>query len=84
MKPKLMGIAACITAGLTLAASAQPRDDRRDERPATVVEAPTTRVETDADRTRVTVRAPATDVDVDTERREVRIRVPYFDGVIRW
>lgn len=51
---------------------------------STLVEAPTTRVETRQGDTDVQVRAPYTDVDVDTERRSVRVRVPYFNGDIRW
>ena len=51
----------------------------------TIVDVPTTRVETGGDkRTRVRVRAPYTKVDVDTKRRRVRIRVPYYNGDIRW
>jgi len=51
----------------------------------TIVDVPTTRVETGGDRkTRVKVRAPYTKVDVDTKRRHVRIRVPYYNGDIRW
>jgi hypothetical protein len=51
----------------------------------TIVDVPTTRVETGGDkRTRVKVRAPYTKVDVDTKRRRVRIRVPYYNGDIRW
>ncbi len=51
----------------------------------TIVDVPTTRVETGGDkRTRVRVRASYTKVDVDTKRRRVRIRVPYYNGDIRW
>jgi len=51
----------------------------------TIVDVPTTRVETGGDkRTRVRVREPYTKVDVDTKRRRVRIRVPYYNGDIRW
>jgi len=51
----------------------------------TIVDVPTTRVETSDDKkTRVKVRAPYTKVDVDTKRRHVRIRVPYYNGDIRW
>ncbi len=51
----------------------------------TIVDVPTTRVETGGDKeTRVKVRAPYTKVDVDTKRRRVRIRVPYYSGDIRW
>jgi len=51
----------------------------------TIVDVPTTRVETSGDKkTRVRVRAPYTKVDVDTKRRLVRIRVPYYNGDIRW
>jgi len=51
----------------------------------TIVDVPTTRVETGGDKkTRVKVRAPYTKVDVDTKRRRVRIRVPYYNGDIRW
>ena len=51
----------------------------------TIVDVPTTRVETSGDKkTRVKVRAPYTKVDVDTKRRRVRIRVPYYNGDIRW
>ncbi len=51
----------------------------------TIVDVPTTRVETGGDkRTHVRVREPYTKVDVDTKRRRVRIRVPYYNGDIRW
>jgi len=51
----------------------------------TIVDVPTTHVETGGDKnTRVRVRAPYTKVDVDTNRRRVRIRVPYYNGDIRW
>ena len=50
----------------------------------TVVVAPTTRVETSAERAAVRVAAPYTRVKVDTAARHVRIRVPYFNGDIRW
>ncbi len=51
----------------------------------TIVDVPTTRVETGGDNeNRVKVRAPYTKVDVDTKRRRVRIRVPYYNGDIRW
>ena len=51
----------------------------------TIVDVPTTRVETGGDKkTRVKVRAPYTKVDVDTKRRHVRIRVPYYNDDIRW
>jgi hypothetical protein len=50
----------------------------------TVVIAPTTRIDSSADRTTVRVAAPFTRVKVDTAARHVRIRVPYFNGDIRW
>ena len=68
-----------VPAGVDYAQEAGRVEDAR-----TVVEAPTTRIETEKGRTKVEVRAPGADVDVDTERRRVRIRVPFFNGTVRW
>jgi hypothetical protein len=78
---------------ITLAAPAISGDYVEHRNDKTIVDVPTTHVETDGDRrtrvdgdrrTRVKVRAPYTKVDVDTKRRHVRIRVPYYNGDIRW
>jgi hypothetical protein len=70
---------------ITLAAPAISGDYVEHRNGETIVDVPTTRVETGDDRkTRVKVRAPHTKVDVDTKRRHVRIRVPYYNGDIRW
>jgi len=70
---------------ITLAAPAISGDYVEHRNGETIVDVPTTRVETGGDRkTRVKVRAPHTKVDVDTTRRHVRIRVPYYNGDIRW
>jgi hypothetical protein len=70
---------------ITLAAPAIADDYVEHRNGETIVDVPTTRVETGGDRrTRVKVRAPHTKVDVDTKRRHVRIRVPYYNGDIRW
>jgi hypothetical protein len=70
---------------ITLAAPAISGDYVEHRNGETIVDVPTTRVETGGDRkTRVKVRAPHTKVDVDTKRRHVRIRVPYYNGDIRW
>lgn len=70
---------------ITLAAPAISGDYVEHRNDKTIVDVPTTKVETDGDRrTRVKVRAPYTKVDVDTKRRHVRIRVPYYNGDIRW
>jgi len=70
---------------ITLAAPAIAGDYVERGNGETIVDVPTTRVETGGDkRTRVRVREPYTQVDVDTKRRRVRIRVPYYNGDIRW
>ncbi len=70
---------------ITLATPALAGDYVEHRNGETIVDAPTTRVETGGDNeTRVRVRAPYTKVDVDTKRRRVRIRVPYYNGDIRW
>ena len=77
-------VAAIVLLSLVPPAVADAHETARDENGRTVVEAPTTRVETEESRTKVEVRAPGADVDVDTERRRVRIRVPFFNGTVRW
>jgi len=70
---------------ITLATPALTGDYVEHRNGETIVDVPTTRVETSGHRrTRVKVRAPYTKVDVDTKRRRVRIRVPYYNDVIRW
>jgi len=70
---------------ITLATPALTGDYVEHRNGKTIVDVPTTRVETGGDqKTRVKVRAPYTKVDVDTKRRHVRIRVPYYNGDIRW
>ena len=70
---------------ITLATPALTGDYVEHRNGKTVVDVPTTRVETSGhQKTRVKVRAPHTKVDVDTKRRHVRIRVPYYNGDIRW
>jgi len=70
---------------ITLATPALTGDYVERRNGKTIVDVPTTRVETGGDKkTRVKVRAPYTKVDVDTKRRHVRIRVPYYNGDIRW
>ena len=74
-----------VTAHLIALAAPAIADDYEEHRNGeTIVDAPTTRVETGNRRTRVKVQAPYTKVDVDTKRRHVRIRVPYYNGDIRW
>jgi hypothetical protein len=69
----------------TLATPALTGDYVEHRNGETIVDVPTTRVETGGDKkTRVKVRAPYTKVDVDTKRRHVRIRVPYYNDDIRW
>ncbi len=77
-------VAAIVLLSLVPPGLADARETGRVENGRTVVEAPTTRVETEKGRTKVEVRAPGADVDVDTERRRVRIRVPFFNGDVRW
>jgi hypothetical protein len=70
---------------VTLAAPAIAGDYVERSNGETIVDVPTTRVETGGDKeTRVKVRAPYAKVDVNTKRRHVRIRVPYYNGDIRW
>ena len=83
--PRLTVTFTATTLMITLAAPAISGDYVEHRNDETVVDVPTTHVETDGDRkTRVKVRAPYTKVDVDTKRRHVRIRVPYYNGDIRW
>ena len=77
-------VAAIVLLSLVPPGVADAHETGRVENGHTVVEAPTTRVETETSRTKVEVRAPGADVDVDTERRRVRIRVPFFNGIVRW
>jgi len=83
--PRLTVTFTATTLMITLAAPAISGDYVEHRNDKTIVDVPTTHVETDGDRrTRVKVRAPYTKVDVDTKRRHVRIRVPYYNGDIRW
>jgi hypothetical protein len=83
--PRLTVTFTATTLMITLAAPAISGDYVEHRNDKTIVDVPTTHVETDGDRrTRVKVREPYTKVDVDTKRRHVRIRVPYYNGDIRW
>lgn len=74
-------LAAATIAALATSAAAETVVRRGD---STVVNAPTTRVETNSGRSSVRVDAPRTRVDVDTRERSVRLRVPYYNRDIRW
>ena len=86
VRTRRLTITFTITAlAITLAKPALTGDYVEHRNGETIVDVPTTRVETGGDKkTRVKVRAPYTKVDVDTKRRHVRIRVPYYNGDIRW
>ncbi len=86
VRTRRLTITFTITAlAITLATPALTGDYVEHRNGETIVDVPTTRVETGGDRkTRVKVRAPYTKVDVDTKRRHVRIRVPYYNDDIRW
>jgi hypothetical protein len=86
VRTRRLTITFTITAlAITLATPALTGDYVEHRNGETIVDVPTTRVETGGDKkTRVKVRAPYTKVDVDTKRRHVRIRVPYYNGDIRW
>ena len=86
VRTRRLTITFTITAlAMTLATPALTGDYVEHRNGETIVDVPTTRVETGGDKkTRVKVRAPYTKVDVDTKRRHVRIRVPYYNGDIRW
>ena len=86
VRTRRLTITFTITAlAITLATPALTGDYVEHRNGETIVDVPTTRVETGGDKkTRVKVRAPYTKVDVDTNRRRVRIRVPYYNGDIRW
>jgi len=86
VRTRRLTITFTITAlAITLATPALTGDYVEHRNGETIVDVPTTRVETGGDKkTRVKVRAPYTKVDVDTKRRHVRSRVPYYNGDIRW
>jgi len=86
VRTRRLTITFTITAiAITLATPALTGDYVEHRNGETIVDVPTTRVETGGDKkTRVKVRAPYTKVDVDTKRRHVRIRVPYYNDDIRW
>ena len=86
VRTRRLTITFTITAlAMTLATPALTGDYVEHRNGETIVDVPTTRVETGGDKkTRVKVRAPYTKVDVDTKRRHVRIRVPYYNDDIRW
>jgi hypothetical protein len=86
VRTRRLTITFTITAlAITLATPALTGDYVEHRNGETIVDVPTTRVETGGDKkTRVKVRAPYTKVDVDTKRRHVRIRVPYYNRDIRW
>jgi hypothetical protein len=86
VRTRRLTITFTITAlAITLATPALTGDYVEHRNGETIVDVPTTRVETGRDKkTRVKVRAPYTKVDVDTKRRHVRIRVPYYNDDIRW
>ncbi len=86
VRTRRLSITFTITAlAITLATPALTGDYVEHRNGETIVDVPTTRVETGGDKkTRVKVRAPYTKVDVDTKRRHVRIRVPYYNDDIRW
>ncbi len=86
VRTRRLTITFTITAlAITLATPALAGDYVEHRNGETIVDVPTTRVETGGDKkTRVKVRAPYTKVDVDTKRRHVRIRVPYYNDDIRW
>ena len=86
VRTRRLTITFTITAlAITLATPALTGDYVEHRNGETIVDVPTTRVETGGDKkTRVKVRAPYTKVDVDTKRRHVRIRVPYYNEDIRW
>ena len=80
-------LAAALLSSLTLfgpaaQASGTATATHRDGR--TVVDAPTTRVVSTPERTRVRVDAGGARVRVDTATRQVRIRVPGFSGDFSW
>ena len=86
VRTRRLTITFTITAlAITLATPALTGDYVERRNGATIVDVPTTRVETSGHRrTRVKVRAHYAKVDVDTKRRHVRIRVPYYNDDIRW
>jgi hypothetical protein len=71
--------------GIAVCGPATARDIVTYDKAKTIVEAPTTRVETKTGRkTSVRVNAPHAQVKIGTSARHVRIRVPYYSGDIRW
>ncbi len=84
LMPHLVTTFAAFGLAITLATPAVGGKNVERRNGKTIVDVPTTQVETSPKKTRVKVRAPYTGVDVNTKRRRVRIRVPYYSGDIRW